>query len=173
METLGVPSPPLPCKSFLNSTTRTEITLKPGVFRQMGVVSTLWRQKRSNLGSLTLGRSVSGGEKGGFRSSQDGSSTMEDKEEKGLLLGAERDDSVSVVGFHLIPPSGREVKSEEARDGKGVERAGVGDGEVVSDGMLPLMRGYQKKSGWVGVPKKKGIFGIKVVLKRKRSGEAF
>ncbi|GMP24890.1 hypothetical protein CsSME_00002001 [Camellia sinensis var. sinensis] len=107
METLGVPSPPLPCKSFLNSTTRTEITLKPGVFRQMGVVSTLWRQKRSNLGSLTLGRSVSGGEKGGFRSSQDGSSTMEDKEEeKGLLLGAERDDSVSVVGFHLIPPSG-------------------------------------------------------------------
>ncbi|KAL7230018.1 hypothetical protein ACSBR2_008545 [Camellia fascicularis] len=106
METLGVPSPPLPCKSFLNSTTRTEITLKPGVFRQMGVVSTLWRQKRSILGSLTLGRSVSGGEKGGFRSSQDESSTTEDKEEEeGLLLGAERDDSVSVVGFHLIPPS--------------------------------------------------------------------
>ncbi|GMP54751.1 hypothetical protein CsSME_00019814 [Camellia sinensis var. sinensis] len=69
----------------------------------MGVVSTLWRQKRSNIGSVTLGRSVSGGEKGGFRSSQDGSSTMEDKEEEeGLLLGAERDDSGSVVGVHLI-----------------------------------------------------------------------
>ncbi|GMP59738.1 hypothetical protein CsSME_00022894 [Camellia sinensis var. sinensis] len=35
-----------------------------------------------------------------------GSSTMEDKkEEEGLLLGAEKDDSSSVVGFHLIPPS--------------------------------------------------------------------
>ncbi|KAI8001327.1 hypothetical protein LOK49_LG09G02068 [Camellia lanceoleosa] len=41
-------------------------------------------------------------EKGGFQSSQDGSSTMEDKEEEeGLLLGAEMDDSGSVVGVHL------------------------------------------------------------------------
>ncbi|THG16733.1 hypothetical protein TEA_020081 [Camellia sinensis var. sinensis] len=60
------------------------------------------KEKRSNLGSVTLGISVSGGENGGFRSSQDGSSTMEDKEEEGLLLGVERDDSGSVVGVHLI-----------------------------------------------------------------------
>ena len=46
------------------------------------------------------------GEKGGFRSSQDRSSTMEDDKEEGLLLVTERDDSGSFIGFHLIHPSG-------------------------------------------------------------------
>lgn len=51
---------------------------------------------------------VSSNQRGsGFSASQDGSSAVEDgKKEKGLLLGAEKDDSGSVLEFHLIPQSG-------------------------------------------------------------------
>lgn len=51
---------------------------------------------------------VSSNQRGnGFCASQDGSSAVEDgKKEKGLLLGAEKDDSGSVLEFHLIPQSG-------------------------------------------------------------------
>lgn len=48
--------------------------------------------------------SVSGGNEGalgGLREEED-----EKKKKKGLLLGTERDGSGSVIGFHLIPPSG-------------------------------------------------------------------
>ena len=31
---------------------------------------------------------------------------MEDEKEEGLLFGTERDASGSVIGFHLIPPTG-------------------------------------------------------------------
>ena len=44
----------------------------------------------------------------GVSNSQGGSSAVEDEEEekKGLILGAERDESGSVVGFSLISQSG-------------------------------------------------------------------
>ncbi|PSS32995.1 Soluble starch synthase [Actinidia chinensis var. chinensis] len=96
METLRIPPSAPPCKSRLYST---EATLKLSVFRQLS------SQRRSKIGSLTLRRSIADGKKGGFRRSQDGSSTMEDEKEEGLLLGTERDGSGSVIGFHLIPPT--------------------------------------------------------------------
>jgi len=40
------------------------------------------------------------------RSSQDGSSSIEDVRKDGMLLGADKDESGSVVGFHFIPQSG-------------------------------------------------------------------
>lgn len=40
------------------------------------------------------------------RSSQEGSSSIEDVRKDGMLLGADKDESGSVVGFRLIPQSG-------------------------------------------------------------------
>lgn len=81
------------------------------VIRPLGFASSLYyRQRRRKIGSFCIRRSfaVSSNQHGnGFSASQDGSSAVEDgKKEKGLLLGAEKDDSGSVLGFHLIPQSG-------------------------------------------------------------------
>jgi starch synthase len=113
MGTLRAPPPLHPCKSFLNSTDTTTTTPK------LGVCSS-WRRRNTNkIGYLTLRRSVGDGSKaGGFRSSQDGSSIIEDEKKgkkEGLLLGTERDVTGSVVGFHLIPPSG-DSKLIDAKD---------------------------------------------------------
>lgn len=71
--------------------------------RQVGFAS-FYRQRRRKLDSVCI---VSRSYGGGFSASQDESSPLEDNnKEKGLLLGEQRDGSGSVVGFHLIPPSG-------------------------------------------------------------------
>lgn len=94
------------CKSSLNPP-----QAKFNNVRVIGQVSSapLWG-RRSRARCLTLRTSVSDG---GLSSSQDGSSAVEyEKEEKGLILGTEKDDSGAVIGFHLIPPSG-EVKANQ------------------------------------------------------------
>lgn len=88
------------CKSSLNPP-----QAKFNNVRVIGQVSSapLWG-RRNRARCLTLRASVSDG---GLSSSQDGSSAVEyEKEEKGLILGTEKDDSGAVIGFHLIPPSG-------------------------------------------------------------------
>ncbi|KAK9292211.1 hypothetical protein L1049_020173 [Liquidambar formosana] len=104
MESLQI-SRIVPFKSPLN--------LAETTIRQVGILP-LWRQ-RSRTGSLSLRRSVSGRKEGGFSSSQDGSSAVEDEKE-GLLLGAERDGSGSVIGFHLIPQSERKKMTYSTAD---------------------------------------------------------
>ncbi|CAK9146552.1 unnamed protein product [Ilex paraguariensis] len=102
METLrtsGILSCKLPLKL-------TETPLNVGVSRRVGFAY-LRNQRRTNIQSLCLTKSLTDNSGGGFSSSsQDGSSIVEDDKEEGLLLGTERDDSGSVVGFHLIPQSG-------------------------------------------------------------------
>ncbi|KAA8533594.1 hypothetical protein F0562_030972 [Nyssa sinensis] len=110
----------LSCKPYLNPA---ETSRNLVVVRQVGFGS-LWR--RSTYRSLSLRRSVEDRKEGGFRSSQDGSSTLED-DKGGLLLGTERDDSGSVVGFQLIPPSG-EGKVIEIHDDQATDRE-----EVIKD----------------------------------------
>lgn len=79
---------------------------KCSVFGQVSV-SCLWAGQGSRkIRSLKVGRLYSTARNG---SQEDGSSVAEDdrkEQEKGLLLGAQRDGSGSVVGFHLIPQSG-------------------------------------------------------------------
>lgn len=96
------------CKSSLNLT---ETPLNSGVLRQLGIHS--FSSRRSgNIRSLairtttTRRRSITRARAGG--PPQDGSSTVED-DKQGLLLGTERDDSGSIVGFQLIPQSGMYV----------------------------------------------------------------
>lgn len=64
----------------------------------------LW--KRRGAACLRLRASVAGGSGGG---GQDGASAVEDqqKDKKGVFLGAERDGSGAVIGFNLIPPNGK------------------------------------------------------------------
>ncbi|KAK4571186.1 hypothetical protein RGQ29_029847 [Quercus rubra] len=65
---------------------------------------------RSGSRCLRIRASVSGGGGGRGSSSQEGNSAVEDEEKeekKGLLLGTEMDGSGSVVGFNLIPQSGK------------------------------------------------------------------
>ncbi|XP_052173363.1 soluble starch synthase 1, chloroplastic/amyloplastic [Diospyros lotus] len=78
--------------------------LKSSVIHPSGFLP-LWSQRRTKLGSLTLRRSVTDESRGGLPASRDASSTKEDNKD-GLLLGTERDGSGSIVGFHLIQPSG-------------------------------------------------------------------
>ncbi|GMY28295.1 soluble starch synthase 1, chloroplastic/amyloplastic isoform X1 [Fagus crenata] len=87
-------SNPIPRPKFNNFT----------VIKQVGYAP-LWRRRSRSGGCLRFRASVSGG---GHGTSQDGYSAVEDeeKEEKGLLLGRDRDSSGSVVAFHLIPQSG-------------------------------------------------------------------
>ena len=87
-------SNPIPQPKFNNFT----------LIKQVGYAP-LWRRRSRSGGCLRFRASVSGG---GHGTSQDGYSAVEDeeKEEKGLLLGRDRDSSGSVVAFHLIPQSG-------------------------------------------------------------------
>ncbi|XP_019200298.1 PREDICTED: soluble starch synthase 1, chloroplastic/amyloplastic isoform X2 [Ipomoea nil] len=91
---------------------------KCSVFGQVSL-SCLWaRQGSIKIRSLKVGRLYSTARNG---SQEDGSSVAEDdrkEQEKGLLLGAQRDGSGSVVGFHLIPQSvtGDETVSESHDD---------------------------------------------------------
>lgn len=79
-------------------------------YSEVGCMFVLETEKRQQNWYLTLRRSIGDGSKaGGFWSSQDGYSIIEDEKKgkkEGLLLGAERDVTGSVVGFHLIPSSG-------------------------------------------------------------------
>lgn len=85
------------CKSF-----SIPLQAKLNKFRVIGQVGfpPLW-SRRSRRGCLRLGASISGSGIGG---SQD--AVEEEKQEKGLILGTERDGSGSVIEFHLIPQSG-------------------------------------------------------------------
>nr|WQA41340.1 SS8 [Ambrosia trifida] len=104
---------------------------KCGVFGQVSL-SCLWaRQGSIKIRSLKAGRLYSTARNG---SQEDGSSVAEDdrkEQEKGLLLGAQRDGSGSVVGFHLIPQSvtGDETVSESNDDG-GEDEDADSDSEV-------------------------------------------
>ncbi|KAM1407467.1 hypothetical protein ACFX2F_002046 [Malus domestica] len=95
----------------------------------------LW--KRRGAACLRLRASVAGGSGGG---GQDGASAVEDqqKDKKGVFLGAERDGSGAVIGFNLIPPNGElnvidspedvsSVRGEESVeiDGKEISKASV------------------------------------------------
>jgi hypothetical protein len=102
MESLPMTMKFLSCKSSSSSSSVVVAKFNHSrVFGQVGFAP-LWR--RSGRGCLSLRTSVSGDRIGG---SQDGSSAVEDeKDKKGLILGTERDDSGSVIGFRLIPQSG-------------------------------------------------------------------
>ncbi|KAM7504879.1 hypothetical protein LguiB_003783 [Lonicera macranthoides] len=93
------------CKSSLNLN---ETPLNSSVLRQLGIPS-FSSQRSAKIPSLVIRttttrirRSITRARAGG--SPQDGSSTVED-DKQGLLLGSERDDSGSIVGFQLIPQS--------------------------------------------------------------------
>ncbi|CAL9008851.1 unnamed protein product [Prunus brigantina] len=89
----------IPCKASVNLIPTTKF-VNHDVIGQVGFVP-LW--KRSTRPALRLRAQVSGGSGG----AQDGASALEDqREEKGVLLGAETDSSGSVIGFNLIPPNG-------------------------------------------------------------------
>lgn len=95
----------LSCKS---SSSSSAVLAKFNNFRVIGQLgfAPLWRRRRGR-GCLRIRTSVSGDTIGG---SQDGASAVEDeKEKKGLILGAERDNSGSVIGFRLIPQSGMDL----------------------------------------------------------------
>ncbi|KAI5657660.1 hypothetical protein M9H77_26453 [Catharanthus roseus] len=98
--------------------------------RQVGFAS-FYRQRRRKLDSVCI---VSRSYGGGFSASQDESSPLEDNnKEKGLLLGEQRDGSGSVVGFHLIPPSGEEKLTESTvSDPDGDVSAAVGTEDQLS-----------------------------------------
>ncbi|XP_021826350.1 soluble starch synthase 1, chloroplastic/amyloplastic [Prunus avium] len=90
----------IPCKSSVNLIPTTKF-VNHEVIGQAGFVP-LWK-RRSRRPALRLRAQVSGGSGG----AQDGASAVEDqREEKGVLLGAETDSSGSVIGFNLIPPNG-------------------------------------------------------------------
>ncbi|BFG23494.1 hypothetical protein CerSpe_097680 [Prunus speciosa] len=91
----------IPCKSSVNLIPTTKF-VNHEVIGQVGFVP-LWK-RRSRRPALRLRAQVSGGSGG----AQDGASAVEDqREEKGVLLGAETDSSGSVIGFNLIPPNGK------------------------------------------------------------------
>lgn len=90
----------IPCKSSVNLIPTTKF-VNHEVIGQVGFVP-LWK-RRSTRPAFRLRAQVSGGSGG----AQDGASALEDqREEKGVLLGAETDSSGSVIGFNLIPPNG-------------------------------------------------------------------
>ncbi|CAH1446649.1 unnamed protein product [Lactuca virosa] len=65
------------------------------------------------------------------RSSQEGSSSIEDVRKDGMLLGADKDESGSVVGFRLIPQSGEtEVSNSHDTITNGKEEVIVDDDSV-------------------------------------------
>ena len=80
--------------------------------RQLGFGNFLRRSFQN--GKLTVVRSDKTGSGGGFGGLTEGSNSNaveDEKEEKGkekhgLMLGIDRDDSASVIGLNLIPPSG-------------------------------------------------------------------
>lgn len=89
----------IPCRASVNPIPTTKF-VNHEVIGQVGFV--LWK-RRSTRPALRLRAQVSGGRGG----AQDGASALEDqREEKGVLLGAETDSSGSVIGFNLIPPNG-------------------------------------------------------------------
>ncbi|KAF7149286.1 hypothetical protein RHSIM_Rhsim03G0209200 [Rhododendron simsii] len=130
MGTLRAPPPLHPCTSFLNSP---ETTPK-------SCPASFLRQRKTKIGYLALRRSLADGNKnkGGVRSSQDGSSTIQGgKKAEGFLLGAERDAvSGSVVGFHLISPPGDsdviDSKDKLATDREEVAEVIGGEGKVLT-----------------------------------------
>ncbi|KAL5736915.1 hypothetical protein ACOSP7_031369 [Xanthoceras sorbifolium] len=110
-------------------------TLAFGPFRHVGFGS-LSRNRAKN-GCLIARSSVDigGGDGGGYGGSNthEGSSAVEDEkeEQRGFLLGPERDVSGSVVGFNLIPPSGEQavIESHEDVASYGVEESEDIEGE--------------------------------------------
>ena len=89
----------IPCKS----SSLIPIPTKYANHEAIGQVGApLWR--RRGAACLRLRASVAGGSGGG---GHDGASAVEDqqKEGKGVFLGAERDGSGAVIGFNLIPPN--------------------------------------------------------------------
>lgn len=105
MESLRI-SGLIPCNSFSDVRQARVLLANSRLNGQLGFAS-LWRRggscRRRRSLNLKAG-SVSGGNEGalgGLREEED-----EKKKKKGLLLGTERDGSGSVIGFHLIPPSG-------------------------------------------------------------------
>ncbi|KAM5557598.1 soluble starch synthase 1, chloroplastic/amyloplastic [Rosa sericea] len=98
----------IPCKSLSGNLVRPKLVNPQDVIGQVGFAP-LWKQ-RSKREALKLRASVSS--KAG---SQDGASVVEDQKEKenGVLLGAERDSSGSVIGFNLSPPNGEIVIDED------------------------------------------------------------
>ncbi|KAJ0101779.1 hypothetical protein Patl1_05170 [Pistacia atlantica] len=141
MESLQV-SRFISCRSSsFSSTTKLAPSFRP--VTQVGVGS-LWRKPNKN-GCLVIRSSTfvsdggSGGAAGGSGSSQDGSFAVEDDQKKtnkhinnkinknnikngnvnqknGRVLGAERDDSGSVIGFQLLPHLGDNEVSESQGD---------------------------------------------------------
>ncbi|KAJ7965335.1 Starch synthase, chloroplastic/amyloplastic [Quillaja saponaria] len=103
------------CKSSLNLTP-TKRNL--GAIKQVCFVPLL--RRKSGNGSLSLIKSVSGGNEGRLGGEQDGASAVEEeKEKKGLRFYAERDESGSLIGFQLIPDhSGNEVIQKEVTTDK-------------------------------------------------------
>ncbi|XP_061998143.1 soluble starch synthase 1, chloroplastic/amyloplastic [Rosa rugosa] len=95
----------LPCKSLSGNLARPKLINHHDVIGQVGFAP-LWK-KRCKTEGLRLRASLSS--KAG---SQDGApSVVEDQKEKenGVLLGAQRDSSGSVIGFNLSPPNGEVV----------------------------------------------------------------
>lgn len=92
-----------------------------------------WRG-RSGSRCLRIRASVSGGGGGRGSSSQDGNSAVEDEEKeekKGLLLGTEMDGSGSVVGFNLIPQSGKVEFNGVSDSSKETTTNGLEDAEDI------------------------------------------
>lgn len=112
-------SNPIPQPKFNNFT----------LIKQVGYAP-LWRGRSRSGGCLRFRASVSGG---GHGTSQDGYSAVEDeeKEEKGLLLGRDRDSSGSVVAFHLIPKSGKVDFNEVNESFKDTTTNGAEDAEDI------------------------------------------
>ncbi|XP_024177377.1 soluble starch synthase 1, chloroplastic/amyloplastic isoform X2 [Rosa chinensis] len=99
----------LPCKSLSGNLVRPKLINHHDVIGQVGLAP-LWK-KRCKTEGLRLRASLSS--KAG---PQDGApSAVEDQKEKenGVLLGAERDSSGSVIGFNLSPPNGEVVIDTE------------------------------------------------------------
>ncbi|KAG7974281.1 hypothetical protein I3843_06G041100 [Carya illinoinensis] len=109
------------CKSF-----SIPLQAKLNKFRVIGQVGfpPLW-SRRSRRGCLRLGASISGSGIGG---SQD--AVEEEKQEKGLILGTERDGSGSVIEFHLIPQSG-EVEVNEVNSVKDININSLEEAEEI------------------------------------------
>lgn len=75
--------------------------------RQVGFASLLSEKRKAHQSCCVKTRSYTEDRNGGGFISRRSNSAQDQEQEEGLLLGTEKDSSGSVVGFHLIPQSGK------------------------------------------------------------------
>ncbi|GMN44385.1 hypothetical protein TIFTF001_013581 [Ficus carica] len=128
MECLRIPGVAVPCSyySFPNS-------VKASNFSSSGVVclapSRRGRRRSRKNGCLRLSGSVLGESDDRENQTSQIYKDRPKEEGKGLVLGTQRGSSGSVIGFHLIPPSGdvevaeppKDVDSDEVEEAEGVD----------------------------------------------------